>query len=177
MPLTISQQPWQALGTSWAAPSVWWLRGPQQCAWGIPHCSHGSRWACWGGTRQEAWSWRSGVLPWACRRQPQESMEWAADETAAVSCTQRPSTHPETWGSYSFWRISTVRYPAGVSWKKTLEELVGTQLLEWRLEDSQNAKISWSKKKLVCADSARTTDWMVWYRKLWPLAKHTTWRE
>jgi hypothetical protein len=55
-------------------------------------------------------------------------------------------------------------------------ELVGTQPLELWLEDLQNAKVSWSKK-LACADSARTTDWMVWYRKIWPLAKYTAQHE
>jgi hypothetical protein len=43
-------------------------------------------------------------------------------------------------------------------------ELVGTQPLEWRLEDLQNGKNSWSQNKLDCANSARMTDWMVWYR-------------
>ncbi len=33
------------------------------------------------------------------------------------------------------------------------------------------------KKKLTCADSARTTDRMVWYRKNWPLPKPTAQRE
>jgi hypothetical protein len=32
-------------------------------------------------------------------------------------------------------------------------------------------------KKLACAKSARTTNWMVWYRKIWPLAKRTAQRE
>ncbi len=176
-PWTVSQQPWQAFGTFWAAPSDRWLGGPQQCAQGIPRCSHGSRWACWGGTRQEAWSWRSGVLPWAWRCQPQERTEWAADEIAALSHTKHPSTHPGAWGRYSFWRDARVRYLAGVSWNKTSAELVGTQPLKWWLEDSQNAKKSWSQKKLACAGSTRMTDWMVWYRKLWPLAKRTTQRE
>jgi hypothetical protein len=54
-----------------------------------------------------------------------------------------------------------------------LAELVGIKPLEWWLEDLQNAQISWSQKKLACADSARMTDWMVWYRKNWPLTKRT----
>jgi hypothetical protein len=58
-----------------------------------------------------------------------------------------------------------------------LAELVGTQPFEWWLEDLQNAKISWSQKKLTCADSARTTNWMVWYRKIQHLAKRTTQHE
>jgi hypothetical protein len=33
------------------------------------------------------------------------------------------------------------------------------------------------RKKLACADSARTADWMVWYRKMRPLAKRTAQRE
>ncbi len=129
-----------------------------------PYLALWCRWACWGGMHQEAWSWRSRVLPWAWRCQPQERTEWAADETAAISRTQCPPTHPETWGRYSFWRDARVRYLAGVSWKKTLAELVGIQPLKWRLEDSQNAKKSWSQKKLACADSTCTTNWMVWYR-------------
>ncbi len=36
---TVLQQPWQELGTSWAAPSVQSFRGLQLCAQGIPHCS------------------------------------------------------------------------------------------------------------------------------------------
>ncbi len=123
------------------------LKEPQKCAQGIPCCSHGSIWACWGGTRLEAWSWRSGVLPWVWWCQPQVHTEWAADETAALSCTQRPSTRPETWGRYSFWRTARVRNLAGVSWKTPFAELVGTQPLEWQLEDLQNAKISWSPPK------------------------------
>jgi hypothetical protein len=59
-----------------------------------------------------------------------------------------------------------------------LAELVGTQLLELWLEELQNANLSWSqKKKLACDDSARTTDWMVWYRKICLLAKRTAPRE
>jgi hypothetical protein len=58
-----------------------------------------------------------------------------------------------------------------------LAELVGTQPLKWGLEDLPNAKISWSPKKLACADSTRMTDWMVWYRIFWPLVKRTAQRE
>jgi hypothetical protein len=47
---------------------------------------------------------------------------------------------------------------------KTLMELVGTKPLEWQLENLQNAKYSWSPKKLACANSARMNDWIVWYR-------------
>jgi hypothetical protein len=32
-------------------------------------------------------------------------------------------------------------------------------------------------KKLACANSAHTTDWMVWYRQNWSLDKRTTWRD
>jgi hypothetical protein len=35
MPQTVLQQPWQELGTSWAAPSVQSLGGLQLCAQGI----------------------------------------------------------------------------------------------------------------------------------------------
>ncbi len=164
MPRPILQQPWQELGTSWAAPSVLSLRELQQCAQGIPPCSHRSKWACWGGMHQEAWSWRPGVHSWVWQCLPPGCTEWAADETAALSCTQRPSTHLGTWWRYSFWHDARVRYLAGVSQKKTSAELVGTQPLKWRLENLQNAKKSWSQTKVACADSARTTNWMVWYR-------------
>jgi hypothetical protein len=55
-----------------------------------------------------------------------------------------------------------------------LAELVGTQPLEWWLEDLQNAKNSWSQNYLASANSARMTNWMVWYRKI---AKRTARRE
>jgi hypothetical protein len=58
-----------------------------------------------------------------------------------------------------------------------LAELVGIQLLELWLEDSHNAKFLGPRKNLACADSARTANWMVWYRKIQPLAKHTAQRE
>ncbi len=45
--------------------------------------------------------------------------------------------------------------------KEDFRGLVATQPLKWRLEDLQNAKISWSPKQLACADSARMTNWMV----------------
>ncbi len=111
--------------------------------------------------RYEAWCWKSGVLPWAWQCYPQERTEWVADETAALSYTQRPSTHLETWGRYSFWCAARVWYLAGVSWKKTLAELVGTQPLEWWLEDLQNAKISWSQQKnlLVPISHVRPIGW------------------
>jgi hypothetical protein len=47
-----------------------------------------------------------------------------------------------------------------------LAELVGTQPLEWWLEKQfAERKITWFQKNLACAYSARTTNWMVWYRK------------
>ncbi len=33
------------------------------------------------------------------------------------------------------------------------------------------------REKLACADSACTTNWMVWYKKNWPLAKRTVLEE
>jgi hypothetical protein len=33
------------------------------------------------------------------------------------------------------------------------------------------------KKTLACANSACTTDWMAWHRKIWPLTKCTAQRE
>jgi hypothetical protein len=37
----------------------------------------------------------------------------------------------------------------------------------------QKAKFLVSKKPLACANSARTTSWMVFYRKILAFAKHT----
>ncbi len=47
-------------------------------------------------------------------------------------------------------------------------------MVAWRFAE---CKFVWSQKKLTRANSARTTDWMVWYGKFWPLAKCTTWCE
>jgi hypothetical protein len=33
------------------------------------------------------------------------------------------------------------------------------------------------RKKLACVNSARLTNWMVWYRKIWPLTTCTAQRE
>ncbi len=60
---------------------------------------------------------------------------------------------------------------------KALAELVGTLLLEWWLEDWQNAKISWSKKKsLVPIPHIRPIGWSG-TEDFWPLAKCTAQRE
>ncbi len=171
------QQPWQASCASWAAPSDWWYGGLQRCGQGTPCCSHGSRWAYWGVTHQEAWPWKVEFLPWAWWCQLQVHTEWAAGVTAALSCTLHPSTHKKTWGRYSFWHTSKIRYQAWVSWKKFLTELVGAQLLEWWLEDLQNAKISWSpKNSLVPIPHVRPIGWSG-TAKFLPLAKRTVWRE
>jgi hypothetical protein len=58
-----------------------------------------------------------------------------------------------------------------------LAELVGTQLLKWWLEDSQNAKISCQKKNLlVPIPHVRPIGWSG-TEKFWPLAKRTAQRE
>ncbi len=108
------------------APSAWWCGGLQQCVQGIPWCSNGSRWTCWGWNHLEAWLSKLAVLPW-----------WLQDMlvcSAALSHILNPSTWWEPWGQYSYWRAARVQYWAQASWTKTSVELVGTQPLAWWLE-------------------------------------------
>jgi hypothetical protein len=59
-----------------------------------------------------------------------------------------------------------------------LAELIGTQPLEWWLEDLQNAKISWSPPKnwLVPILHVQPIGWSG-TENFWPLAKRTAQRE
>ncbi len=70
-----------------------------------------------------------------------------------------------------FWRRydTRVQYSAEVSWKESSAELVGTRPLEFWLEDSQNAKISWSQRNLL-VPTCTYGRWDSLVAKVWSLA-------